>query len=340
MPEPAPRTRSGPWPALLLMVLAPLLTEVLPGATRFSSMMVFPIEVVVWGGGAVLIREVVRRLGLGWAGMLLLALCLSMAEECLIQQTSLAPMVLQLNHQVYARAWGVNYVYLLWALTYESVFVVMAPVALAELVCPSRRTLPWLSRIGMAVVTGLFCVGAVLAWFSWTQIARVKVFHQPAFNPPLVAVAVAVVAILALMVVAVGPLGRRLSAAARPLSAPSAWIAGALACVWAVIWYGLVLLGFGIKPDFPPAVAVAAGVLIPLAILAVLPRWSADPRWRDGHTYAVVFGAMLGAMAISFLGFWGQLTLDTAFKIVVDLIAVGLMLWLGRRVAGRSTPGV
>src|SRR3954454_17417675 len=96
-------------PALTLAVLAPLVAEILPGATRFSAIFVFPIEVCVWGIGAVLIREVVRRKGLGWASLLLLALVLAIAEECLIQQTSLAPLVIQLKGQVYARAYAVNY---------------------------------------------------------------------------------------------------------------------------------------------------------------------------------------------------------------------------------------
>jgi hypothetical protein len=34
-------------PGLSLMVLAPLLAEVLPGATRFSSIFVLPIEICV-----------------------------------------------------------------------------------------------------------------------------------------------------------------------------------------------------------------------------------------------------------------------------------------------------
>ena len=39
-------------PALALALMAPLLAEVLPGATRFSSLFVLPIEMCVWGGGA------------------------------------------------------------------------------------------------------------------------------------------------------------------------------------------------------------------------------------------------------------------------------------------------
>ena len=141
-------------PAFTLALLAPLLAEILPGATRFSAIFVFPIEVCVWGIGAVLIREVVRRKGLGWPSLLLLALVLAIAEECLIQQTSLAPLVIQLKGQVYARAFGVNYVYLLWALIYESVYVVLLPILLAELIFPARRSEGWMSKAGHRRLAG------------------------------------------------------------------------------------------------------------------------------------------------------------------------------------------
>ena len=71
-----------------------------------------------------------------------LALALAIAEECLIQQTSLAPMVLQLKGEMYARAFGVNYVYFLWALVYEAVFVVFLPVHLVELIFPESARRP------------------------------------------------------------------------------------------------------------------------------------------------------------------------------------------------------
>src|SRR5450755_1400176 len=150
-------------PAIILMIMAPLLAEVLPGATRFSSLFVFPIEMCVWGGGALMIRLAVRRWQLGWLNMLLLALALAIAEECLIQQTSLAPLVLQLKGEVYARALGVNYVYLLWALVYESVFVVFAPVYLAELIFQRRRDGLWLGKISRIVLAVVFTLGSFLA---------------------------------------------------------------------------------------------------------------------------------------------------------------------------------
>src|SRR5258708_3509352 len=158
-------------PALVLVVVSPLVAEVLPGATPLRAMFVFPIEMCVWGVGALLIRYAVRRWRLGWLNMLLLALCLSIAEECLIQQTSLAPLVVQLKGVVYARAFGVNYVYLLWALVYETVFVVFAPVYLVELIYPNQSKELWVNKFGLVATIVFFFIGRFLAWFTWTHIS-------------------------------------------------------------------------------------------------------------------------------------------------------------------------
>jgi hypothetical protein len=318
-------------PGLSLMVLAPLLAEVLPGATRLSSIFVLPVEICVWGGGALFIRYAIRRWQLGWRNMLLLALALAVAEECLIQQTSLAPLVIQLKGQVYARAFGVNYVYLLWALVYESVFVVFAPIYLAELIFQRRRDSLWLGKVGMVVVAIFFTLGSFLAWFSWTQIARPKVFHVQAYNPPLPAVAVSVTIIAALIFCALGPSRQSLAKPAAPLKPPPPWLIGVLACVWATLWFVLVLLAFGIAPQLPPAVALGVGILLPVAIFLLLPRWTAHPDWGDRYQYATVFGVILGSMLLSFAGFIGSLPADLYFKIGVDALAVVLLIVLGRR---------
>src|SRR6266568_8074342 len=94
----APRGRLNRMtPAVLLAFLAPMFAEVLAGATRFSAIFVFPIELAVWGGGAVMARAIVRRRVLGWWSLLLFGLALAIAEEFLIQQTSVAPLVIRLK---------------------------------------------------------------------------------------------------------------------------------------------------------------------------------------------------------------------------------------------------
>jgi hypothetical protein len=316
-------------PAVTLALLAPLIAEVLPGATRLSAIFVFPVEVFVWGIGAVLIREIVRRKGLGWPSLLALALVLALAEECLIQQTSLAPLVIQLKGEVYARAFGVNYLYLLWALVYESVFVVFLPILLAELLFPARRLAPWLSRAGIVVALALFAIGAFFAWFSWTQIARTQVFHLPPYTPPLPAVLAALAAMLALVWTALGPAKRiRVPPPAPP---PSPWLLGGAGAVWAMLWYGLCLLAFGIAPHVPPAAAIGPAVLVAALAIAQLPRFTAHPGWGRRHAFGLFYGTLIGAMGVSFIGFIGAAPADLWFKVAADAAALLLLGWLGAR---------
>jgi len=329
--------KTGVTPALTLMILAPLLTEILPGATRFSSLFVLPIEICVWGGGAVLIRDAVRRWQLGWLNMLLLAIALAVAEECLIQQTSLAPLVIRLKGVTYARALGVNYVYLLWALIYEPVFVVLLPVYLAELIFPNHREVPWLGRAGLFVVIPLFFIGSCLAWFTWTHIARIKVFHMPVYHPPPATIVIAVAVICLLFYLAFITLKKVSLLKTTPLKPPGPWIPGIAGACWAALLYGLVLLAFGIDPHFPPSIAVGSGFLLVLVSLFLLPRWAADSGWLNTHRYALIFGVILGSMLAGQIGFIGTTGADLYFKVIVDIFAFILLILLGFRIRKNLT---
>jgi hypothetical protein len=320
-------------PALTLAFLAPMFAEVLPGATRFSSIFVFPIEMAVWGGGAVMARALVRSRGLGWWSLLFLGLALSLAEEFLIQQTSVAPMVMRLKGETWARAFDVNYVYLIWALVYESVWVVLMSTLAAELVFAHRGTEPWLNRAGASVTGIVFLVGCFFAWFTWTQIARTKVFHQPPFTPPLQWVLIAAAAIVLLIVTALRiPKQPR----SRSLTPPWPWLLGFVAAIWAVLWFGLVVLAFGLAPQLPAAWIAAGALVITSLLLIFVPRWAASSEWGRAHDYAVLVGALGGSMAVSFVGFIGGASLDLWFKIIVDAAAFIWLVWLGRRVLRRN----
>jgi hypothetical protein len=191
--------RTGPIVALLL--LSPVISEVLYGATRISVIFVLVPEILTWGCGALLIRESVRRWNKGWPSMLLLGLGLAVAEEWVIQQTSIAPLVGLAQH-AYGRVWGVNWVYFLWALGYESVWVVLLPVQLTELLFPARREQPWLRTRGLVIATLVFVVGACMAWYGWTQRARVLIFHMPPYSPPPLYLAGAIAVIVLLILAA------------------------------------------------------------------------------------------------------------------------------------------
>jgi len=179
--------------------------------------------------------------------------------------------------------------------------------------------------LGVSIVTGiLFSVGCFFAWFTWTQIARTQVFHQSPFTPPMHWVVIAVVTIVLLVAAALRS-PRRFTA--RRLVPPPPLLLGTLSAVWATVWFGLVVLAFGIAPHAPPVITALVAILVATLLLIFVPLWSADPRWNQRHDYALIAGGLCGSMAVSFVGFIGALPMDLWFKIVVDAAAI---VWLAR----------
>ncbi|WP_443748233.1 hypothetical protein [Asticcacaulis solisilvae] len=315
-------------PGITLMLMAALITELLPGATRISSAIFFPIETIIWGGGAVLARFFVRRYRLGWFNLLLLALALAVAEECLIQQTSFAPLIIKLKGVEYARAYGFNYVYFVWAMLYEALFAVLVPVGLTELIFRGRKDQPWLSGWGIGIICVLFLPACFVAWFGWNQIARTKVFHLPAYNiPPDLAIAGAV-ALAVLLLAALGPVRRAFAGAAKPMTPPHPVVLFVLGVLVAVVIFGIEILAFGIAPQVPPLAPVAAGIVLALVLIMTVPGFMAHEKWGNWHAIGALYGVTLGNFAIMFVAFNGAAPVDLYGKIILDAIAVLLMLWL------------
>jgi hypothetical protein len=170
--------------ALALVVLAPLVGEVLSGATRISFIFVFVPEMMVWGCGTLIIRELVRRWNGGWNSILLLGLGLSIAEEFVIQQTSLAPLPWPSIGANYGRLGGVNWIFFLFMLGYECVWITVLPIQLAELIFAERRNEGWLGNRGLIISAVIFVLGSLIAWAAWIKRARPIVFHAPDYTPP------------------------------------------------------------------------------------------------------------------------------------------------------------
>jgi hypothetical protein len=244
----------------------------------------------------------------------------------------------------YARAFGVNYVYLTWAVLYEVIFVVFIPVALVELLFNDRREETWLNTIGVTIVGALFVPACFLAWFLWTHIVREKVLHLEAYVAPMNYVIVSAAVIGFLIWLALGPASRSLAVRSSSSRPPWVWVVFVLSGLASVVIYFLILLGFGIWPTFPPLVAVAIGVALAALIVGLLPRFCAHESWGLWHTVAVLYGSMLTMMGIFFFGFQGSTAIDFYGKVVVDLIAVVGMAWFVLALrrsplhAGRGTP--
>ena len=322
-------------PALTLVVLSPLISELLSGSTRISTSFVIIPEMGIWGCGALLIRYFTRIRHKGWYTMLILGVALALAEELIIQQTSLAPLPGVAPGETYARFFGVNWLYLLWAVGYESVWVVVIPVLLTELIFPSRRSAPWVGRRGIALASVYFVSGASIAWYSWTRIVLPTIYHS-SYQPPALSVLAGLAAIMVLVFAAskVNDPHRALPGQTR---APRQLVVGAVVFLLSLAWSSLLFIAYGATPSLPPGVPVAGGLTLAFATLALMRRWLTSAGWSDVHSLGLVLGgiagsALMGVLALSSGGaIPSDLMGDIGFNAIALILLVRFSQLLGRR---------
>ncbi len=329
--NPSPRHLA---PAFTLIFLAPFIAEVLSGATRVSFIFAFVPEMMMWGCGALIIRDLVKRWHGGWTSVLLLALALAVFEECVVQQTSLAPLPWPAISADYGRAYGVNWIYFLYMLGYETVWVVAVPIQVTELIFPEWREERWLRNGGMATSVVVFLMGAAIAWYAWIKRARPMVFHAPYYDVPQSMIDVFLVVIATLMLLAF--LMRDVERAdATTRTAPPPWSMVAAAMLFGFPWYRLMVLIFGERSTQPFWVSMALGAAWGGLAYFLIRYWSVGRGWNDKHRWGLTFGAVLVCMIAGFSGSSTWPRMDLIGKCVLDVLAViGFVLlawWLWHR---------
>jgi hypothetical protein len=324
-----PVLRGRARPVVFLLLLAPLIAEVLWGTTTITESAGYFAQIGLYGGGAVLIREVVRRWGGGWPSILLLGAAYGAIEEGLLEPTWFTP---ALQSHPYGVALGVFWTYAAFNIGYHAVFSIAIPILLTELAFPAWRDRCWLGRAGLGVVGAVYAVNAAGIGLLWYTVLQQSTFHVPArVHPAQQGAAVAL--IIALIAAA------RLTAPARtftpggPPPPPAARLTGA-AAAGAAVWFGLLALsGLGNQLrwlPFPVPIAIAAAE-VALAAWS-LRRWSAR---SDLQVLAVCSGALTVQMAVGF----GVTGLDGLVNIIgkaiLNVLAVCLLAWFARRLRRR-----
>jgi len=317
-------------PALTLLISSAIIVELLFGSTHLTIISALIPEIGFYGGAALIIRYLVRRQHRGWVSILLLGMAFAVFEEFLVVQTSVSPFIFAGlgSPAIYGRVFGVNWVYLLWAVGYESVWAIVLPVYLTELVFSGRRKDQWVGKRGLSATAVLFGLASIVSWFVWTQVVAPAAIGS-VYSPPFSLIALASTIIVGLGVAGLGPRPAPFSSRRTIGAAPRPSIVGAFAFALGLVWFVELAFTYSLFPAVSAAVAIAAGLAIACTALFVVRRLSASTDWGDAHRLAIVFGGLAASMLA---GFWASgvvLAIDLAGKAILDAAAVILLSYLG-----------
>ena len=317
-------------PAIALFFLSPLVAEFLLGDFGLSALVLLFALAPMYGGGAVLIREIVRRTGRGWPSIVLLALAYALLEEGFVTMSLFNPDYLDahLLDQGFVPALGIAIPWTVYVLALHTVWSISVPVALIE-EWTDRRTTPWLRTPGLIVVAAVFAAGVVLDFvFSYGN------GHYLAPWPQLLVTGIAVV----LLVVAAFRLPRRsapVPATPRRAPAPSVVLVATLAI--GALFMAAQTRAVGVRTG----IALLVGALV-LAAVAI-GVWSRSGGWGAWHRYAAAAGGLLTYAWHSFFThelIGGGRVMEPVSHVVFALAAVALLAFEARRIRRRSAAPV
>jgi hypothetical protein len=306
-------------PAWALLLLAPMVGELLSGSSppaKFFSPFLFLIQVLLYGSGAVLVRELRIRWNRGWPTVLALGAAYGILEEGLMVKTFFDPTWPGLGEfGTVGRAWGVNWIWSLDLTAYHAVFSITIPIALVELAFPRQARDRWLGPWSRRILAVLLAADVLLGFTLMTP-----------YRPPAPQYLLA-----ALLAAGLFALARRLPAsitthAAGEMPAGAGWV-GLTAFLGTVAFFGVswALPATGLAPWLlaESTGAVLAGTGLALAVLA-----DGGRRWSRRHR----FGAAAGALAFLVL----LTPLHEFGRGAAGMLAVGLLFALALFALGRS----
>lgn len=307
-------------PAVCLFFLAPLVAEFLLGDLPINMLGALVVLAPMYGGGALLIRETVRRTGGGWPNIFALGVGYAIFEEAFTTQTLFNPNYLHLNlhllQPAYIPALGIGVTWTLFVLTQHAVWSISVSVALAEAAFPDRAAKPWLGRGELAIAGAIFLLGAAAS----TGIT----FRQDSFRASGLQFASAGL-ICALVIAASFRLPRGdAQDTGGAASAPSPWLAGAAALLAGSIFLLIPL----------PWAWAAVGIylLLDLTMVVLVSRWSRSTGWSNLHRLALAGGAALADAWHAFIQTPAVGMVDRMGNVIFAAALVALLAFAVRRI--------
>ena len=277
--------------AIGLLLLSPPCAEYITGYDDSTGK---PLELVgnllifspLYGAAALLIRELARRFGVGWPGIMALAAAFGIVQAGVVDQSLFSESYRQIEYwnDLVRPTWieplGFGAYPAMVFIVGHVIWSYCIPIALVESLCPPLSKRPWLSWPGL-IVTALLYLGAAALVLS--DHLRNEKDHASAAQ---VAGSLVVVALLASFAFTVG----RRQLPARDAAVPKPLVVGVLSLIAA--------LAFDFVP--PSWLGVAAGLAVLAVGAASIAHLSRSGRWGGRHIVALATGALLARAIVGF----------------------------------------
>ena len=268
-------------PAVGLFFLSPLVAEFLLGNLSITAIGAALFLAPLYGGGALLVREVVRRTRRRWPSIVLLAVAYGVLEEGITTQSLFNPNYVgqRLLDYGHVDALGMGVPWTVGVLAIHTIWSISVPILIVEvLVGPDRRTTPWLGKLGLTVTAALFAAGVVL-----TTVFQLRADPFRASTAQLAGTVVAIV-----LLVAAAFLLRRTPPTPVAKPAPNPWL----------VFVGVLVAGaVYMAVDFNAPIPAWLEVTIVLALLATaavtIGTLARRRGWGATHHLALAAGALL-----------------------------------------------
>lgn len=309
-------------PAVALFFVAPLIAEFLLGNLPIKLLPALILLAPLYGGGALLIREVVRRSRRGWPSILLMGMAYAVIEEAFTTQSLFNPNYLQMNFHLldagYIPSLGIGAWWTLFMLNLHAVWSIGTPIALIEAAVPGRKTTPWLGRTGLIVTSLLFVVGSV-------AITMMTLRKDPFTASRLQFISAAVVVVGLVAAALVMPRLRELTFVKGGGPVLNAWLTGGLALA-----FGSAVLLVPLRWGWWAAGAVLA---LDLIALAVVLTWSRRREWSALNTLSLAAGTALAYAWHAFIEVpvIGGAVMSARIGNAVFALGAVLLIWLAAR---------
>jgi hypothetical protein len=306
-------------PPLVLLFLAPAISQLLSAElapASFFSPFGLTVLPLIYGGGAILVRDLVKRWRKGWLALLLLGAVYGIIREGLMLRSFFDPFWQDIEFMSYYGRWaGINWVWSIDRTIYHAIISVGIPVLLTEIMFPEFRNKVWLGKWVEIVLAIVFAMNIIFGYFFGTD------YSAGILQYWLTAAAAAVLFLLAW----------RLPVEWVPLKEISVkppvifWLTGFLGTIaFIVIFWTLP------NTSTPPAVTVLLGIILTGFVTWLVMRLSGNTgAWDDRHRLALASGPLTIFILLTPIEeLFRTQAGSTTGMILVGLGALALLGWL------------